>query len=233
MSDKVCAIIGIGPGNGQALVRHFCAGGYKVAMLSRRADSFSELAEACSQATGFTCDATNEDQVRQTFAKIESELGPVSVVVYNAGAGVFTNAEEASAADFEKSWKVNVLGLLLTAKAALPQFRKHEQASLIVTGASAAWRGRANTAPFASAKAAQRSLAQSLARQFGPEKIHVAYMVVDGVVDLPRTRESMPDKPDSFFIKPEGVAELAWTLVHQPQSAWTFEADVRPFGEEW
>jgi NAD(P)-dependent dehydrogenase (short-subunit alcohol dehydrogenase family) len=140
-----------------------------------------------------------------------------------------TDAEVGPADDVEAT----EADLLACARAALPQLRQHDRGAIMVTGASAAWRGRANTAPFASAKAAQRSLAQSLARQLGPEQIHVAYVVIDGVIDLPRTREKMPDKPDEFFLNPDAIADSVWALVQQDQSAWTFELDLRPFGESW
>jgi NAD(P)-dependent dehydrogenase (short-subunit alcohol dehydrogenase family) len=173
------------------------------------------------------------EQITAVLAEVESKLGPVSVMMYNAGGGVFKNVEEASLEDFEANWRINVQGLVAATKAALPQLRQHETASIIITSASAATRGRANTAPFASAKAAQRSLAQSLARQLGPEKIHVANVLIDGVVDLPRTREWLTDKPDDFFVKPAAVADAVWSLCQQDPSAWTFELDIRPFGENW
>lgn len=230
---KVCVVVGVGPGNGRALVERFVHEGYAVAMLARTERYLQALEQELPGSHGYACDATKADAVTQTFRQIEQDLGSISTLLYNAGAGVFKNAEESSLADFEQTWQVNTLGLLLASQAALPQLRQCSEASLIVTGASAAWRGRTNTAPFASAKAAQRSLAQSLARQLGPEKIHVAYVVVDGVVDLPRTREMMPDKPDEFFIQPAAVADVVWALCQQPQSAWTFELDLRPFGENW
>lgn len=105
--------------------------------------------------------------------------------------------------------------------------------AIVVTGATSAWRGGANFAAFAPAKAAQRSLAQSMARSLGPKGIHVAYLVVDGVIDIPSTRTLFPDRPDDFFLKPDAIAATAHALVHQDRSAWTFEADVRPFGETW
>lgn len=231
--QKVCAIVGIGPGNGRALVRRFCLEGYRVAMLSRDHDYLSELEREFPSACAFQCDATDGTAVRGAFERIHKSLGPVSTLIYNAGMGVFKSIDEASEDDFEQCWRVNTLGLMLAAKAALPQLRQHQSANLVVTGASAAWRGRANSAPFASAKAAQRSLAQSLARQLGPENIHVAYLVIDGVIDLPRTRERLPDKPDDFFIKADAVADTVWALTQQDPAGWTFELDLRPFGENW
>ncbi|WP_166257658.1 SDR family NAD(P)-dependent oxidoreductase [Marinobacter salicampi] len=230
---NVCVVMGVGPGNGEAYVRRFSDGGFQVAMLARSKDYLEELEQSIDSAHAFPCDMTQPEQIESVLSAIERKLGTVSVVLYNAGGGVFKSVEEASLDDFEANWRINVLGLAAAAKAVLPQLRQHDHASIIITSASAATRGRANTAPFASAKAAQRSLAQSLARQLGPEKIHVANVVIDGVVDLPRTREMLPDKPDDFFVKPDAVADAAWHLSQQHPSAWTFELDVRPFGENW
>lgn len=231
--NNVCVVIGVGPGNGEALVRRFSQEGYRVAMLARSQDYLESLAKAIQDTYAFQYDATDMSQVASTFHNIEKTLGPVSVMLYNAGGGVFKNVEDASLEDFEANWRLNVQGLVAATKAALPQLRQHDTASIIVTSASAATRGRANSAPFASAKAAQRSLAQSLARQLGPERIHVANVVIDGVVDLPRTRESRASKPDDFFVKPAAVADAVWSLCQQDPSAWTFELDLRPFGETW
>ncbi|MGX1203452.1 SDR family NAD(P)-dependent oxidoreductase [Marinobacter sp. MBR-105] len=231
--NKVCAVLGVGPGNGEAFVRRFCDEGYQVAMLARSEEYLSQLESEVDGSHAFTCDLMQPEQITTVLSAIEGRLGPVSVILYNAGGGTFKNVEEASLEDFEANWRINVQGLVAATKAALPQLRQHESASIIVTSASAATRGRANTAPFASAKAAQRSLAQSLARQLGPEKIHVANVVIDGVVDLPRTRKMLSDKPDDFFVQPSAVADAVWNLCQQDPSAWTHELDVRPFCENW
>ncbi|NMT62880.1 SDR family NAD(P)-dependent oxidoreductase [Marinobacter orientalis] len=231
--NKVCVVMGVGPGNGEAYVRRFSDEGFQVAMLARSEDYLKQLEQSVTGAHAFTCDMMEPEQITAVLAAIESELGPVSVMMYNAGGGVFKNVEEASLEEFEANWRLNVRGLVAATKAVLPQLRQHDTASIIITSASAATRGRANTAPFASAKAAQRSLAQSLARQLGPEKIHVANVVIDGVVDLPRTREWLADKPDDFFVQPAAVADAVWNLSQQDPSAWTFELDIRPFGENW
>lgn len=231
--NKVCAVLGVGAGNGEAFVRRFSDEGFQVAMLARSKDYLLDLEASVAGAHAFPCDLMESAQITSVLAAIESKLGPVSVMLYNAGGGTFKYVEEASLEDFEANWRINVQGLVAATKAALPQLRQHESASIVVTSASAATRGRANTAPFASAKAAQRSLAQSLARQLGPEKIHVANVVIDGVVDLPRTREMLSDKPDDFFVQPSAVADAVWGLTQQDPSAWTFELDIRPFGESW
>ena len=134
---------------------------------------------------------------------------------------------------FESSWRVNALGCLACVKQVIPDMRKVKAGNIIVIGATASLRGGANFAAFASAKAAQRSLAQSMARHLGPECVHVSYVIIDGVVDLERTRKMMPDKPDDYFLKPDDIAESVLFLTRQPRSAWTFELDLRPFGEKW
>ena len=231
--NKVCVVMGVGPGNGEAFVRRFSDEGFQVAMIARTEDYLKQLEQSVAGAHAFPCDMMEPEQIASVMTAIESRLGPVSVLLYNAGGGVFKSVEEASLEDFEANWRINVKGLVAATKAALPQLRQHDTASIIVTSASAATRGRANTAPFASAKAAQRSLTQSLARQLGPEKIHVVNVVIDGMVDLPRTREMLPDKPEEFFVKPAAVADAVWALCQQDPSAWTFELDIRPFGENW
>jgi len=231
--NKVCVVMGVGPGNGEAFVRRFSDEGYQVAMLARSKDYLLQLEQSISNTYAFPCDLMEPEQIGSVLAAIRDKLGPAAVLLYNAGGGVFKNVEEASLEDFEANWRINVQGLVAATKAVLPQLREHDTASIIVTSASAATRGRANTAPFASAKAAQRSLAQSMARQLGPEKIHVASVVIDGVVDLPRTREWLVDKPDEFFVTPAAVADAVWNLSQQHPSAWTFELDIRPFGETW
>ncbi|ERS81026.1 hypothetical protein Q672_06855 [Marinobacter sp. EVN1] len=231
--NRVCVVMGVGPGNGEAFVRRFCREGYKVAMLARSEDYLKQLESSVDGAHAFTCDMMEPEQIAAVLSDIKSALGPVSVLLYNAGGGAFKNVEDATLEEFEANWRLNVGGLVAATKAALPQLRQQDSASIIVTSASAATRGRANTAPFASAKAAQRSLAQSLARQLGPERIHVANVVIDGVVDLPRTRQMLPDKPDEFFVQPCAVADAVWNLCQQDASAWTHELDIRPFGETW
>ena len=131
------------------------------------------------------------------------------------------------------TWRVNTFGLFVAAKKVVPGMVENGGGKIAVIGAGAAWRGRAGTIAFAAAKASQRSLAQSLARQYGPKGIHVSYCVIDGVVDLPKTREWMSDKPDEFFLDPDDIALTVYDVCHQPKSAWTFEYDVRPFVEEW
>jgi NAD(P)-dependent dehydrogenase (short-subunit alcohol dehydrogenase family) len=138
-----------------------------------------------------------------------------------------------SAKDFEQSWRVNTLGAFLASKHVIGPMKKAGHGCIVFIGATASRRGNVKTAAFAPAKAAQRSLAESMARHLWPAGIHVAVVILDGVVDLPRTRKMMPDKPDSFFVKPDDLAESVLRVTQQKRSAWSFEVEARPFGENW
>lgn len=230
---KVCAVIGVGPGNGAALARRFAQDGYAVALLARSAGVTGELERELPDSKAFACDVSDAASITSAFADIRRTLGEVDVVAFNVGSGAFGSLDEVTAADFELSWRLNAMGLFHVAKEVVPAMRKAGSGAIIVIGATASRRGVPRTTAFAPAKAAQKSLCEALARQLGPDGIHVALIIIDGVVDLPRTREWMKDKPDSFFVKPSGVADLASVLVQQDRSSWTFEAEARPFGESW
>ena len=233
MREAVCAIIGVGPGNGEAYARRFSDQGHAVALLSRSVDKLQTLASELPDAQAFACDASDPDSVRSALGDVARAMGPVQTLIYNAGAGAFGSIDDVDLSDFERAWRVNTLGLAAAAKAVVPAMREAGAGNLIVTGATASRKGGANFAAFAQAKAAQRSLAQSLARKLGPDGIHVALIIIDAVVDLPRTREAMADKATHEFAKPGAIADAAWFLANQDRSAWTFELDVRPFSESW
>lgn len=229
----VCAVVGVGPGNGAAFARRFASEGYAVALLARRTEVTQKLASELLGARAYSCDVADAASVERAFAAIRAELGDVDVLVYNAGSGVWGTVEEVSPADFEASWRTNTLGALLTAKQVIPAMKKAKRGSIVLIGATASRRGNVKTAAFAPAKAAQRSLAESMARHLWPSRVHVSLIIVDGAVDLPGTRQRMPDKPDTFFIKPDDVADTAFHLTQQKPSAWSFEVEARPFGETW
>ena len=230
MADPVCAVVGVGPGIGLALVRRFAAAGYHVAMVARSAERLAAYEKEIVEARGFVADP---ESLRHALGAIANEMGPISVLCYNAGSGSWALPEDTTPADMEKSWRVNALGLLVAAQTVAPQMLAAGHGAIMVTGATASLRGRPRTTAFAAAKAAQRSLAESLARHWGPRGIHVALFVIDGVVDLPRTRKMLHDKPDSFFLKPAEIAETIFFVAHQRPSAWSFQIDLRPFGEQW
>ena len=131
----------------------------------------------------------------------------------------------------ERTFRTNVLSLVLLGQAVVPHMLATGGGTIVVTGNTSAWRGVANFAAFAPSKAAQRILAQAMARSLGPKGIHVAYVVVDAVIDVPWTRQVFQSKPDEFFARPAAIAETVYHIAHQDRSAWTFEVDLRPFGE--
>ncbi len=167
------------------------------------------------------------------FPVIEQRMGPVTTLIYNAGSGAFGSIDDINEDDFERAWRVNALGLFAASRQVIPQMRRNGGGNIVVIGATASVKHSARFAGFTAAKSAQRALAQSMARHLGPEHIHVSYIVIDGVVDLPPTRETMPNKPDEFFVSADAVAATALGLVAQDPSAWTFEQQVRPFCESW
>ncbi len=231
-TKRVCAVVGVGPGNGAAFARRFAAEGYAVALLARGTELTTSLA-AELRGRAYACDVADAGAVERTFAAIDTDLGPIETVIYNAGSGTWGTVEDIQVADFEAAFRVNALGALLVAKQVIPGMKARGTGNIVFTGATASRRGNKQTAAFAPAKAAQRSLAESMARALWPAGIHVSIIIVDGVVDLPRTRERMPNKPESFFLKPEELADTAFFLTQQKRSAWSFEVEARPFGETW
>lgn len=233
MSNRVCAVVGVGPGNGAALARRFAGEGYAVALLARSTEFSTELAVELGNAKAYACDAGDAASVESAFTRIREELGEVDVLIHNAASFVMGSVEDVDVAAFEGAWRVNALGALLTSRQVIPGMIEKGAGSIVFIGATASRRGSAMMAAFAPAKAAQRSLAESMARQLWPKGIHVGVLIIDGVVDLPAARKMMPDKPDTFFVKPSDVAGSVYALTEQPRSAWSFELEARPFGETW
>jgi short-subunit dehydrogenase len=230
---KNCVIVGVGPGNGASFARRFASAGYQVAMLSRNETYLKRLSSEISGSSPIYCDACDPASIRQAFDRVHEVLGAVDVMIYNAGAGDWNAVEDTLLENFESSWKANAFGLLAAAQQVIPAMKERSRGSIVVIGATASLRGSANAAGFAAAKSAQRSLAQSMARGLGPTGIHVSYVVIDGVIDLERTRAVMTDRPDEFFLKPDAIAESVYNLTEQHRSAWSFEIDLRPHVEKW
>lgn len=233
MVKPVCAVVGVGEGNGAALARAFAGKGMALALLARSLDFTEKLAGEIGDARAYSCDVANPSSVEEAFGRVRSDLGDPTTLIYNAGSGVWGDVENITFDGFESSWRVNALGALAASQQVIPAMKKAGSGTIIFIGATASLRGGPRTAAFAPAKAAQRSLAESMARTLWPQGIHVALIVIDAAVNLPRTRQNMPDKPDDFFLEPDDMAATALWLAEQPRSAWSFEVDVRPFGEKW
>lgn len=233
MSDPVCLISGVGPGTGAALARRFASGGYRVAMLARSHERLKALEAEIEGSRGYACDVSDAEAVRTTVAQVRGDLGAPGVLVHNAVSGSFGDFLEIDPERLRANFDVNVMGLLYLARAVVPAMIEAGRGAIMVTGNTAARRGMPRFAGFAPTKAGQRILAESMARTLGPQGIHVAYLVIDAVIDLEWTRRRMPDQPDDFFIRPDAIAENVWHVTHQDPSAWSFNVEMRPYGETW
>lgn len=230
MTKPVCAVVGIGPMNGASFARRFSAEGYAVALLSRKTDYSSDLAAELESARAYACDVTDADAVESVFSRVADDLGDIDVLVYNAGSGVWGNIEELNAEDFEFSWRINAMGAFLASKQVIPAMKRKGSGTIIIVGATASLRGKPFTTAFAPAKAAQRSLAQAMARHLWPEGIHVSLIIVDGGIKSP---DADTDVSAPTNLDPDDIATTAYFLSQQPRSAWSFEVDVRPSREAW
>lgn len=234
MTNKVAFVTGVGPGTGASVVRRFAAGGYNVAMIARDAERLSTLEGEIEGTRGYPCNVLDADALLDVCKKVRSEMGAPSAVVHNAVGAAFGSFLELKPSSLERNFRINTMTLLHLGQAFAPAMIEANEGAFIVTGNTAAHRGRARYAGFAPTKAAQRILAQSMARDLGPKGVHVAYVTIDAMIDLEWTRAGPgKDKPDDYFIKPEAIAEEIWHVAHQDRSAWSFDVEIRPFGEEW
>ncbi|HEX7664221.1 MAG TPA: SDR family NAD(P)-dependent oxidoreductase [Polyangiaceae bacterium] len=229
MSKPLCVVVGIGPKNGAAFARRFHEAGYAIALVSRKTDFSATLAKELGDAKAYACDASDPESIGETFAAIRSEMGDPDVLVYNAGSGAWKAFDDTTAKDLENAFRVNALGMMTASQEVLPAMRKAKKGSIVIVGATASLRGKPMTTAFAAAKAAQRSLAQSMARQFWPEGIHVSLLIVDGVIGEPGS----PEVGEGKRLDPNDIALAARQLTEQPRSTWTFELDIKPKNETW
>ena len=230
---SVALITGVGPGTGAAMVRRFAAGGYQVAMLARNAERLAGLSAEIGQAHAFAVDVTDPAALDAAVSLVESRLGAPKVVVHNAVGGAFGSFQDIDPAVLARNFEVNVMAFLRLARRVAPAMVAAGEGAIIASGNTSALRGRANFAGFAPTKAAQRILAEAIARDLGPRGVHVAYVVIDAVIDLEWTRKRFADAPDDYFIRPDDIAAEIFHVAHQPKSAWSFNVEVRPFGETW
>ena len=232
MTAPVCLVTGVGPGTGAAIVRRF-AGDYAVAMLARNAARLDEIAAEIPNAHAFPCDVTDGDALASTVGAVTERLGAPDVVVHNAVGGAFGEFTDIDAEVLERNFAVNTVALLRLAQLTTPAMVERGRGAIVCTGNTAAYRGKPTFSGFAPTKAAQRILAESMARTLGPKGVHVAYVAIDAVIDLAWTRRRSPDRPDDLYCKPDDIAAEVWHLAHQPKSAWSFDVTIRPFGENW
>lgn len=232
-SKKTAIVTGVGPGTGASIVRRLVADGYQVAMIARDAQRLDDLARELPDTHAFPLDVTDIAQLERTLEQIEARLGHADVLVHNAVGATFGTFMEIDPQALEVNFQTNVLALLHLARKLSPAMVEKGQGAIIVTGNTSALRGKGHFAGFAPTKAAQRILSESIARELGPKGVHVAYLVIDAVIDVAWTRKLHPTAPDSFFIQPADIAAEVGHLIQQPRSAWSFLTEVRPYGETW
>lgn len=233
MEQPICVVTGVGPGTGTALARRFANGGYRVALLARNEQRLAELANQLPNTHPYPCDVSDPSQVEAVAGAIERDLGAASVVIHNAVGGAFGSFQDIKPEVLNHNFQVNTMGLLYLAQRFAPTMIKAGKGAIMVTGNTSALRGRAAFAGFAPTKAAQRILAEAIARDLGPKGIHVAYLVIDAVIDVPWARERFKDKPNDFFIQPTAIADEIWHVTHQDRCAWSFNVELRPYAENW
>jgi NAD(P)-dependent dehydrogenase (short-subunit alcohol dehydrogenase family) len=234
-------VIGAGDATGSAVARRFAREGYTVCAARRTEGALKPLVDQISAAGGraiaFGLDARREDQVTAFFNRIEAEVGPVEVLVFNVGGNVRFPILETTSQKYFKVWEMCAMAGFLAGREAARIMLPRGRGTLLFTGATASLRGAAGFSAFAGGKAALRALAQSMARELGPKGLHVAHVVIDGMIDTAFTRENFAQRveevgPDGI-LNPDHIAEAYWWLHQQPRNAWTFELDLRPWVERW
>ena len=233
MAKPVAMITGVGPGTGSALARRFAKGGYAVAMLARDKDRLAALESELPDSKAFICDVSREDEIAETVRQITGTMGHTEIFVHNAVGGTWGHFLDIDPKDLLGNFQINTMALLHFARALAPSMIEAGKGAIIVTGNTSAHRGKPFFSAFAPTKAAQRILAEAMARDLGPKGIHVAYVTIDAVIDVPWTRDRFKEAPDDFFIKPAAIADEVWHVAHQDKSAWSFNVEIRPFGENW
>jgi NADP-dependent 3-hydroxy acid dehydrogenase YdfG len=202
-------------------------------MLARNERRLDQLEQELPGSKGYVCDVTDAKAIDETIAKVRSELGDPEILVHNAVMGLRGSYADLDPEVFKQMFDINVVSLLRLAQRLTPAMLAAGRGAIVVTGNTAALRGGPNHAAFAPTKAAQRILSEHLARNLGPKGIHVAYVVIDAVVDMPRMRQRHPNEGDDFFIQPTAIAEEIWHIAHQDRCAWSFNVELRPFREKW
>ncbi|MDH1441102.1 SDR family oxidoreductase [Pseudomonas sp. GD03721] len=240
-NKKVALIIGAGDATGGAIARRFAREGYVACVTRRNLEKLqpllAEIRSEGGEAHGFASDARREEQVAELVERIERDIGPIEVMVFNIGANVPCSILEETPRKYFKIWEMACFSGFLTSQAVAKRMVTRGRGSILFTGATAGLRGAAGFAAFAGAKHGIRALAQSMARELGPLNIHVAHIVVDGAIDTAFIRDNWPEtyalKDQDGILDPEHIADSYWFLHSQPRDAWTFELDLRPWIERW
>ena len=228
-----CVLVGIGPGTGAACARHFSQAGYTVSIISRSDERLAEFAADIPHTVPYRADLADSDNYRATLERIVNEQGVPRVVIHNATQATFGRYEDIAIEKFERNFRVNTAGLLITAQVFGPKMVAAGEGSIVVTGNTAALRGKPDYIGWAPTKAAQRILAEALARDLGPQGVHVAYVVIDAVINMPFARRRRVIEDESKLAQPDDLAAEIYRIAHQPGSAQSFYVELRPLSEPW
>ncbi|MFZ9494905.1 MAG: SDR family oxidoreductase [Burkholderiaceae bacterium] len=240
-TPKVCCVIGAGDATGSSVARRFAKEGYMVCAARRTEAALAPLVEsiqaAGGRAQGFALDARREEAVARFIDHIESSIGPIEVMVFNVGGNVRFPILETTTQKYFKVWEMCAMAGFLAGREAARVMVPRGRGTILFTGATASLRGAAGFSAFAGGKAALRALAQSMARELGPKGVHVAHVIIDGLIDTAFSRTNFADRvaaagPDGI-LNPNHIADAYWWLHCQPRDAWTFELDLRPWVEKW
>jgi NAD(P)-dependent dehydrogenase (short-subunit alcohol dehydrogenase family) len=233
--SETAVVVGVGPGLGLALVKTLAGAGMAVAMAARNEEHLAALEQASTggRVRAYPCDTTDPGAVTALFDRASAELGEPDLVVYNAGAFRPGGILEIAAEEFERCWKVGCLGGFLVGQAAARRMVPRGAGTILFTGATAALRGSARFANLAVPKFGLRALAQSMARELGPQGIHVAHVVIDGQIDSERSHHLLEERGPDSLLAPDDIAESYLHLHRQARSAWTQELDLRPWVERF
>ena len=237
LNGKVATVVGVGPGLGAAVAHRFVREGFAVALLARKEESVSDVRQEIQDAGGtalpVTADAADPSSMEEAFGRVQSELGDPEVLVYNAGAFQMGGVMELTPEQFDACFKANCAGAFYAAQQVLPAMLEAGRGTVLLTGATASMRGSARFSALAVGKFGLRALGQSMARELGPQGVHVAHVIIDGQISTPRTREMSPDREESTMLSPDAIAETYWQLHAQDRTTWTLELDLRPSVESF
>ena len=230
--SQTAVIAGVGPGLGESLARKFVDEGCQVGLLARSTGYLEDLsAELGEQAVGVPTDISDEERVEEAFDEVREAFGPVDILVNHASGAAWKGVRDISPEEFEQAWRVSAHGALVCSQQAVADM--DDGGTIIFTGATSAVRGRDGAVGFSAAKFAVRGMAESMARELGPEGIHVAHVVIDGQIATPTMRRQHPERDDDSLLDPDEIAESYWHLVEQDETSWTLELDLRPYVEEF
>jgi NAD(P)-dependent dehydrogenase (short-subunit alcohol dehydrogenase family) len=237
LNGRVAAVLGVGPGLGASVAHRFAREGFAVALMARSEESVAGAREEIEGDGGTALpvptDATDPASIASAFETIRADLDDAEVFVYNAGAFEMGGILEIEPERFDECFRANCAGAFYAAREVLPAMVERGRGTILLTGATAALRGSARFSALAVGKFGLRALAQSMAREFGPQGVHVAHVIIDGQINTPRVRGRYPDREEHTMLSSDAIAETYWQLHSQDPTAWTLELDLRPSVERF